>query len=493
MVRISRRDALTVAGGSWLAFSAQTAATATLSWPLELHQAARAAPWRVSPDFYMQKGLKGTRTGGILDSRFPIEELQAAILQPSEDSYLHIEQLFYERRGRAVDPFGALMPIPAFAAESIRRLDPPAEDGRRLGAELLELYWAAELRDIPFEAYDSDSRCRAAARELAEAGILADASPSRLFLPRSADQRFSLRSYFLLTGLKEWPTYGEQRYRSFPRGSAFLQTPVEWLWVQSGETSPGRVTNLEQEARTIGDGRCLGSLVYRDHPLQLIVSAALQLYESHPRLWDLSRPFRHQDRTLPFLLGGLPHALFSISRCMDIALRACWLLKWGVYNYPRPEEVACWAQDSSGLKLEGVREVLGRSALLAGARTALLPQMYPDGCPAHPSYPAGHAVAAGAGVTAIKFFLRSDARLPSDEWRDAESEEEPSASLELDKLAWAISFGRCFAGVHYRCDVEEGIALGERIALAVLADDLANHPLNYNKTIRRFDGTYVQV
>jgi hypothetical protein len=43
----------------------------------------------------------------------------------------------------------------------------------------------------------------------------------------------------------------------------------------------------------------------------------------------------------------------------------------------------------------------------------LLSSPYSEGCPAHPSYPAGHAAIAGAAVTVLKaFFFDESAILP---------------------------------------------------------------------------------
>jgi hypothetical protein len=41
---------------------------------------------------------------------------------------------------------------------------------------------------------------------------------------------------------------------------------------------------------------------------------------------------------------------------------------------------------------------------------------------------------------------------------------------ELNKLASNISMGRNFAGVHFRSDAEEGMKLGEAVAVAYLGD-----------------------
>src|SRR4051812_7614099 len=44
--------------------------------------------------------------------------------------------------------------------------------------------------------------------------------------------------------------------------------------------------------------------------------------------------------------------------------------------------------------------------------TYLLPQAYPEGCPLHPSYPAGHATIAGACVTILKAFFNENFVIP---------------------------------------------------------------------------------
>ena len=41
---------------------------------------------------------------------------------------------------------------------------------------------------------------------------------------------------------------------------------------------------------------------------------------------------------------------------------------------------------------------------------------------------------------------------------------------ELDKLASNIALGRDFAGVHYRYDGEDGILIGEQVAIRVLQE-----------------------
>ena len=53
-------------------------------------------------------------------------------------------------------------------------------------------------------------------------------------------------------------------------------------------------------------------------------------------------------------------------------------------------------------------DVLNAKALDAISRATgsyLLPMAYPEGCPTHPAYPAGHATIAGACTTVLKAFF----------------------------------------------------------------------------------------
>jgi len=150
------------------------------------------------------------------------------------------------------------------------------------------------------------------------------------------------------------------------------------------------------------------------------------------------------------------------------------------------------------------RELL-ESAVVARFREQrrgwLLPQAYPEGCPAHPSYPAAHAVTAGACVTVLKAFFDETYVVPE----PVEAAPDGRSLLpwkgrpltiggDLDKLAWNIALGRDFAGVHWRSDSSEGLRLGEAVALDLLRERrlLPNETFT-GFSLRRFDGTRVTV
>jgi hypothetical protein len=65
---------------------------------------------------------------------------------------------------------------------------------------------------------------------------------------------------------------------------------------------------------------------------------------------------------------------------------------------------------------------------------------------------------------------------------------------ELDKLAANISIGRNVAGVHYWSDGIEGMRLGEKVALAFLADLRTTYPESFEGfSLTGFDGSSITV
>src|SRR4026209_1499126 len=108
---------------------------------------------------------------------------------------------------------------------------------------------------------------------------------------------------------------------------------------------------------------------------------------------------------------------------------------------------------------------------------------YPEGSPAHPAYPAGHAVFAGAGATILKAFFNEAFVIPSPVVAspDGSAPVPYSGTLtvgnELKKIAADNRGGRAASGRHRRNDGSEGMHLGEAAAIALLQD--VRH--NYNE------------
>lgn len=131
----------------------------------------------------------------------------------------------------------------------------------------------------------------------------------------------------------------------------------------------------------------------------------------------------------------------------------------------------------------------------------LLPMAYPEGSPAHPSYPAGHPAIAGACVTVLKAFFKESFLLPNPVQARADglvllpvSDQPLTIGGELNKLAANIGFGRNFAGVHWRSDITESLILGETVALNILENVKTTCNKNFaGFALTKFDGTTITV
>ncbi len=126
---------------------------------------------------------------------------------------------------------------------------------------------------------------------------------------------------------------------------------------------------------------------------------------------------------------------------------------------------------------------------------------YPEGCPTHPAYPAGHAAIAGACTTVLKAFFKETHELPTPVMLSADGlalvpYRGPALTVggELNKLAANIALGRNAAGVHWRSDSIEGLKLGEAVARQVLRQLRTTYPEHFSGfRFTQFNGTAVTV
>jgi hypothetical protein len=106
---------------------------------------------------------------------------------------------------------------------------------------------------------------------------------------------------------------------------------------------------------------------------------------------------------------------------------------------------------------------------------------FPQGCPPHPSYGAGHATASGAMATILKAFFDETFVLPNAfiaskdgtklERYTGSDKDELTVGGELNKLAANVALGRNFAGVHYWSDYYQSVLLGEKVAIELLEQE----------------------
>jgi membrane-associated phospholipid phosphatase len=123
--------------------------------------------------------------------------------------------------------------------------------------------------------------------------------------------------------------------------------------------------------------------------------------------------FPPQPRQEGFGTLGDPNILALIGEVTTRALKACWFQKWFVHRRLRPEEFrGLIHKHLTGVRLYPINGEILRTG--GGANPTvldqvngrfgsfLLPQVYPEASPLHPSYPSGHATIAGACVTILK-------------------------------------------------------------------------------------------
>jgi hypothetical protein len=387
----------------------------------------------------------------------------------------------------------------------------PAFDSAEQAAEIVENYWMALLRDVPFSHSAGHPGAQAAANDLSRCGAfrgprLADAvTPSTLFRGITAgDLNGPYLSQFLWRRAPFGAEEVDRRMRTALAGFDYMTSYQEWLAIQNG-TPPATDLFFDGVQRYIRSGRDMGLWVRNDVIFQAYLDAMLILLDLGLAR-DASHPYARSRTQRGFGTFGEPHLATTLCAVTTRALKCVWFQKWFVHRRLRPE--AFGGRIHNHLTRAAAypihRDVLDSPALGdLSARTGsfLLPMAYPEGSPLHPSYGAGHATVAGACVTILKAFFDESAVIPDpveatpdglalEPYRGTDL----TVGGELNKLASNIALGRNIAGVHWRSDATESLLLGEEVALRFLAEEkfCFNEPFD-GFSITRFDGTQVNV
>jgi hypothetical protein len=390
---------------------------------------------------------------------------------------------------------------------------PPAPrfSSAEMAAEMVELYWQSLTRDVPFNDYDSNPLTLAAADELSNLTdfrgpkIDGKVTPGTLFrdnLPGALTGPYI--SQFLWKDIPYVSTKIIQRYRTTKAGEDFLTDYDEWLAVQNGSIPPG--PDYDPTPRYIRNARDMAEFVYNDRSVESGLASCLILFSYGTVALDKNNPYLDSDTQIGFSTFGVPHILDFVTRSARPGLEASWFQKWLVHRRLRPEEFGGRIHN----KLMGKADypihpdVLNSEALAKSYEnygSYLLPQSYPEGSPAHPAYPAGHAAFVGAMVTMLKalfdesFVIPNPVTATSDGLQLVDYEGPPlTVGGELNKLAYNIANGRNAAGVHFRASGINGLELGEKMAIGILRD----YKSTYNETFKgftltKFDGTSMTI
>jgi hypothetical protein len=403
----------------------------------------------------------------------------------------------------------------------------PAFASAEIAGEIVENYWMALLRDVPFTQYATNPTVAQACTDLSSMSdfrgpkVAGQVTPQTLF--RDGGAGITVGPYLSQFWWKSQPfgaQFIEPRMRTAVAGVDYATTPQAWLDLQNG-VKPTAGQTFDSTLRYMRNGRDLGQWVHIDVLYQAYFQAMLHLMTPP----DPNNPFTGgglgcpPSQANPYLISlmqdgfttfGGPHTATLTTEVSTRALKATWFQKWYMHRRLRPEAFAGRVHH----KLVNNRpypihsDVLNSGAVamvqsLYGGN-AFLPLAFVEGSPAHPSYTAGHATVAGACVTILKAMFYTDQPFPNPvvptpdglmlQAYTGTDASQMTVGGELNKLAANVAYGRNVAGVHWRSDGFESMRLGEQIAISILRDQkrtfLEN---NVSYSFKRFDGSTITI
>lgn len=412
---------------------------------------------------------------------------------------------------------------------------PPSVTSSRLAYEAAELYWMAALRDVPFAHWDTSPLVAEAINDLSQ---FRERNQNRELLPRTLTPDTLFRPSY--PGVLEGPKVSQFLYQPFnydaisvdPRisnplpGSDVLTDYDEWLSNQRGNQSLGQTPSFS-DARYPYKGRDLGQIAGNDSIYSVYYRAALVLNGllGFGRGFDAGNPYNGTRKQIGFASFGLAHLLQLVARAPQ-AERGTWYQKWQVHRMLRPQKFGGLVHNvltgAADYPIDPLGELTSSPVMdhvfqsnkrrnqergLSADGTYLLPHRSSFGAPPHPSYPAGHAISAGACVTVLKAWFDEDLELPRNALKQPNADgtrldtyrvgaDGPPLTIggELNKLAVNLSWGRNWAGVHWSSDNLAGNLQGQEIAIRILRELRETYPEPFGGlSLTKFDGTKVTV
>jgi len=397
----------------------------------------------------------------------------------------------------------------------------PAFSSAQAATEMVELYWQALARDVPFAQYDTSPIIQNAAAELnglasyqGPRDSSGNVTPDTLFRGTATGCLTGpYISQYLLQTIYIGSTPHAQTFRTGVVGTDYMAGYGEWLSVQSGN-QPASTEVFDPQFEYLRNGRDLAQFSHYDFLVQAFLQAAIMLVNQYPEtvleynLYQLNNnsPYKSSRIQTPFGTFCGPQVQDWLGRAAGIALKATWYNKWAVHRRLRPEEFGGRLYNTlAGQASYPVHPILLNSqALKLAIQTnggALLPQAYVEGAPLHPSYPSAHAAVAAACATVVKAIYEGTSLISPTVMLSSDASSivpyNDSALFigdELNKLAFNLAMGRNWAGVNYRSDMMAGFAIGEEAGIGFLQGQVnALSETFAGFAFTRFDGTPVTI
>lgn len=399
----------------------------------------------------------------------------------------------------------------------------PALASAERAGEMVEDYWMALTRDIPFNRYGQEPLTQAAiddlnrlslftgprdpiTRKVSAQNLFRGITPGETVGPY-VSQFFVMPAPFGALAVTDSLGNPAQQYNVYVPGRDYMTDPSLFLAVQDGRGPFEK--NIVLGPRYLHDARSINAFVHVDELYQAYFMATLNMLDQMQVPFNPGNPYNNSRTQVGFGTFGAPHAVTLVSEVATRALHAVWFQKWFVHRALRPEAYAGLVH----FKMTAHRDyplhpdVLNSTAVQAVFSkngTGFLPMAFPEGCPTHPSYGSGHATVAGACATFIKAFFDENAIIPnpviaSDDGTSLLPYDGPDADrltvmTEANKIAANVGLARNSAGVHWRSDHQQSITLGEAIAISILRDQRETYNEDFGGfTFTKFDGSRITV
>lgn len=451
------------------------------------------------------KGMHHNNLGEVVPSDYNLLVHAVTTGEPSDYDAIPVDGTYVRYHSpqacEAYDLEGADM-------HAISIIPPPAFSSRWQAADIVENYWMALLRDVNFEDYATSPLAAAACVELNSFGNdykgPKPVTPANLFRGNyTGDNVGPYISQFLYLPCPFGATDIDQKMHTPVANIDFMTSWSDYLSIQRGN-APGNSLTFDPSKRYIRNGRDLSQWVHMDVLYQAYFQAMLVLGSIGAPL-NPGNPYKNSTNQLGFATFGGPHIAALLAEVCSRAIKAAWHQKWNVHRRLRPENMAARVhQNKSGNTNYPIHSDLLNSDAIDRVHTQfgtwLLPQAFPEGCPFHPSYAAGHSTVSGACVTILKAWFDGSWVIPNPKKPSSDGLSLVNASStltvegELNKISSNVGIGRNHAGVHYRSDSDASALLGEEIAISILRDQKNIFNENFaGFTFKKFDGTTITV
>lgn len=438
---------------------------------------------------------------------------------------------------------------------------PPTLSSKQGASEMVELYCKQICRDIPFITYETNQTIK---KILGDNYMNSPEILKNLLNYYKDTPKFTFKSIFRGISFEEQygPYMSQLLYLDIPTHAcdktAIYQSPlqlisslpsrVEWgvkkeetVIIQNTDLNnvqlPGSTDKSKIAPRYIYCPRVLTEAVRFDPPAYYYIAAS-QILNNLGAQQNTGFPKNNNQGN--FITGcGLPAIQCAIGNITELSLKHAWYWKWQIYRKVRPEVFGLYIDNIKSNRESNndyqISDIILNASILDDIKQSYqvnyginnsytLSSTYREGSPLHPSYPAGHAVIAGACCTILKIYYDCEkpwttlqgvsqnklsgnikhpvcANIDGTELISYNENDKNNMTIsgEINKLASNISLARDWAGVHYRSDSIEGMLLGEQIAIKYMGDIIASMAernidgSSIKLSFRKFDGSFTTV